>query len=128
MVFYVAVVGYTSTAVMNTISILIVDLFPGQGSTITGCVRLPRPISIFPFLFCVFTLPTNSKLQNNLVRCGLGAALVSVIDLILEALDPGWTYVVMAAMCLAVSPLLFIEIRFGPRWREQRRRRASVRA
>lgn len=35
------VVGYTFTAVMNAISILIIDLFPAHGGTITGCVRLP---------------------------------------------------------------------------------------
>lgn len=29
--------------------------------------------------------------QNNLVRCSLGAAMVSVIDIIINAIGEGWT-------------------------------------
>ncbi|EIM79911.1 MFS general substrate transporter [Stereum hirsutum FP-91666 SS1] len=94
----VGTVGFMVMAQMNTAQILLVDLFPTQGSTITAC--------------------------NNLVRSSLGAAFVSVIDLILTALHgPGWTFVLIAGICLVVGgPVLAIEMKWGPIWRERRRR------
>ncbi|KAI0319770.1 MFS general substrate transporter [Amylostereum chailletii] len=88
------IIGFSVVGIMNTISTILIDLFPTQGSSITAC--------------------------NNLVRCSLGATLVSVIDIITNALKPGWTYVVLAAMCVAVAPLLFIEMAYGPVWRGRR--------
>lgn len=51
---------------MNTAQTLLVDLLPGRGSAVTGA--------------------------NNFVRCSLGAAMVSVMDLIIQAVGEGITY------------------------------------
>lgn len=61
-------------------------------------------------------------MQNNLIRCFLGAAVISVINIILDAVKPGWTHVILAGLCIAISPLLFVEMRWGPVWRERRRK------
>ncbi|KAG2337351.1 hypothetical protein BDR05DRAFT_1047209 [Suillus weaverae] len=45
---------------------------------------------------------------NNLVQCSLGALMVSVIDLIVNAVGPGWTYVLLAGICLDVTDYLKI--------------------
>ncbi|KAI0068155.1 MFS general substrate transporter [Artomyces pyxidatus] len=94
------ITGLVAGGFTNLVNALFVDLVPSQGSSITAC--------------------------NNLVRCGVGAALVSVIDLILNALGTGWTYVLLGGMCIAVSPLIFVLRRWGPVWRERRRLRALV--
>ncbi|PCH33997.1 MFS general substrate transporter [Wolfiporia cocos MD-104 SS10] len=66
--------GYAVVATMNITQTLIVDLVPDQSASVTAC--------------------------NNLVRCSFGAALVSVIDLILNALGTGWTYVLLPGICV----------------------------
>ncbi|KAH9993492.1 MFS general substrate transporter [Russula compacta] len=90
------IIGLTAITIMNAIQTLLVDLVPSQGSSITAC--------------------------TNVVRCSMGAGMVSVINPILVALDDGWTYVLLGGLCVLVSPLLYAEVRWGPVWREQRRR------
>jgi hypothetical protein len=63
--------------------------------------------------------------------------MVSVMDLILSALGEGtssctvyyteraqfllgWAYVVLGALCVAVAPLMYLEVRMGPVWRQRR--------
>lgn len=91
------IIGYTSVAFFNTTQTLLVDLLPGRGSSVTAA--------------------------NNLVRCSLGAAMVSVIDIIVRSVGQGWTFVILAALNIVVSPLMLLELRMGPKWRLQRRRR-----
>ncbi|VDB85273.1 unnamed protein product [Peniophora sp. CBMAI 1063] len=93
------IIGFSITSCMNTITTLIVDLFPTQGSSITAC--------------------------NNLVRCSLGAAMVSAMDPIITAVGPGWAYVILGGISVAVTPFLFIEVAYGPKWRERRRLRLA---
>jgi len=88
------IMGYTTMAILNTSQTLIVDLLPTLGSSVTAC--------------------------NNLVRCSLAALIVSVINLILNAVGMGWTYVILGAMCIAVSPIMFVVMRMGPRFRAKR--------
>ncbi|KAH7930390.1 MFS general substrate transporter [Leucogyrophana mollusca] len=91
------IIGYTVVSVMNIIQTLLVDLMPSQSSSVTAC--------------------------NNLVRCTTGAVLVSVIDLILNALRPGWTYVLLAGVCLVTAPLIWVAMWIGPKCRAKRRAR-----
>ncbi|KAL0953542.1 hypothetical protein HGRIS_004764 [Hohenbuehelia grisea] len=90
------IIGYLGIAIMNTTQTLCIDLLPSQGSSVTAC--------------------------NNLVRCSLGAALVSVVDLILRALTPGWTYVLFGGVCVLAMPLIWVVRHIGPRCRARRRR------
>ncbi|KAF7357983.1 MFS domain-containing protein [Mycena venus] len=93
-------VGFFTMAIMNAAQTLILDLVPSQGSSVTAC--------------------------NNLVRCALSATLVAVIQLILTALGVGWTYVLLAGICVVASPLIWVVIRIGPGCRAKRRRRAEI--
>jgi len=89
------IMGYQIIAFMNATQTLLVDLVPSQGSSITAC--------------------------NNLVRCSLGAGLIAVINAILDALKPGWTYVLLGSICALMGPLIYLETWLGPRCRAKRR-------
>ncbi|KAJ7627150.1 MFS general substrate transporter [Roridomyces roridus] len=89
-------IGFFSMMVMNATQTLILDLVPDQSSSVTAC--------------------------NNLLRGGLSAIMVAVIDLILRALKPGWTYVLLAGICVVTSPMVFVVLRIGPVWRGKRRK------
>ncbi|KAH7886869.1 major facilitator superfamily domain-containing protein [Phlebopus sp. FC_14] len=89
-------------ALMNIVQTLLIDLLPAQGSSVTAC--------------------------NNIVRCGLGAACVSVIDLIIKALGEGWTYVLLAGLGFATAPMIWLAIWIGPRCRAKRRAKIQDRA
>jgi len=91
------VIGLAVVVILNTTQTLLVDLVPDQGSSITAC--------------------------NNIVRCSIGAGMVSVINPILVALGDGWTYTVLGGLCMLTSPLVYVEIRRGPVWRERRRQK-----
>ena len=52
----------------------------------------------------------------------MGAGMVSVMNPMLDAFGDGWSYVLLGGLCVLVSPLLYIEIRWGPFWRERRQR------
>lgn len=58
--------------------------------------------------------------QNNLVRCTSGAALVSVINLIIDAVGAGWAFVILGIVCLLSGPMILLETHRGPYWRERR--------
>jgi len=92
------IIGLAAIIILNAIQTLLVDLEPSQGSSITAC--------------------------NNIVRCTMGAGMVSIINPILVALGDGWAYTLLGGLCVLVSsPLLYVEVRWGPIWRERRRRR-----
>ena len=86
--------GYTLIASTQSISILIVDINPGQAGTATAAF--------------------------NLVRCLLGAGATAVILPMTSALGWGWAYTLIGFIYLALSPLLFAVIRWGPVWRRAR--------
>ncbi|CAA7265936.1 unnamed protein product [Cyclocybe aegerita] len=89
-------IGSVSIAIMNDASTLMIDLVPGQSSSVTAC--------------------------NNLIRCTLSAVLVSVIELIIKGIGIGWTYVLHCGISLLALPLIYVAIRIGPRYRIKRQR------
>ncbi|KAF9454087.1 MFS general substrate transporter [Macrolepiota fuliginosa MF-IS2] len=88
------IIGYMCIAIMNGSSTIMIDLVPGQGSAVTAC--------------------------NNLVRCGLSAVFVSVIELMFNSMGVGWTYVLLTGITLLSLPAIFLELRFGPEIRKKR--------
>ncbi|KAI9444681.1 MFS general substrate transporter [Lactarius indigo] len=88
------IMGAAVISVMNAVSALLVDLVPNQGSSITAC--------------------------NNVVRCLMGAGMVTIINPIISAMGNGWAYVLLGGSCVLVSPLIWVEVRWGPVWRERR--------
>ncbi|KAK7451808.1 hypothetical protein VKT23_012487 [Stygiomarasmius scandens] len=87
--------GITIIVVFNAVQTVIVDLAPTQSSSVSAC--------------------------NNLFRGLLSAALVAVIDLILNALEPGWTYVILAVVNTVLTPIVWLVIKIGPRYRRKRK-------
>ncbi|CAL5869590.1 uncharacterized protein PFLUO_LOCUS3820 [Penicillium psychrofluorescens] len=93
--------GMSLTGAFNTVSTLLVDLYPEQAAKATAA--------------------------NNFVRCLLGAGATALIDPMLNAMGRGWCYSFIAFVMLSTSPLLLLVIRHGPRWREERRVKLEAR-
>ncbi|CAG8071320.1 unnamed protein product [Penicillium salamii] len=96
------IMGLTLTGAFNTISTLLVDLYPTQAAKATAA--------------------------NNFGRCLLGAGATALIDPMLSAMGKGWCFTFIALVMLATTPLLLIVIRKGPAWREERRLKEKARA
>ena len=56
----------------------------------------------------------------------MGAALVAIMDIILNALNPGWTYVLLGGICALMGPLIYLAMWLGPRCRATRRVRKAL--
>jgi hypothetical protein len=54
--------------------------------------------------------------------------MVAVIQLIFTAIGTGWTYVLLAGLCVLASPLIYVVMHIGPRCREKRRRKREAKA
>ncbi|XHG02471.1 hypothetical protein AWENTII_005822 [Aspergillus wentii] len=94
--------GLALTGSFNTVSTLLVDLYPSTAATATAA--------------------------NNFVRCLLGAGATALIDPMLSAMGRGWCFTFIAFVMLGTAPLLLIVICFGPGWREERRLKQEARA
>lgn len=88
------VLGWTSMGILNTTMTLNIDILQTRSSGATAC--------------------------TNLVRCSLAAILVSIIERMENALGVGWTYTFWAGICASLLPLMFLEMKMGPKWRKKR--------
>jgi multidrug resistance protein len=86
--------GWTSMGILNTTMTLNIDILQSRSSGATAC--------------------------TNLVRCSLAAIMVSIIDRMTNKLGNGWTYTFWGGICALLLPLMFLEIKMGPRWRAKR--------
>ncbi|KAF4447791.1 putative MFS transporter [Fusarium austroafricanum] len=91
---FLFVIGYTTTAVAQALNALMVDLFPQDAATASAA--------------------------NNLIRCGLGAAIAAAIQPLTDAVHPGWTYTIFATLLLLIVPFFMVLTGFGPAWRASR--------
>lgn len=71
------------------------------------------------------TSPATATAANNLVRCLMGAAGTAVIIQMIEGMGRGWCFTFIAAVVFFASPILWVEMKWGPKWREARRVRIS---
>ncbi|GME62635.1 MFS general substrate transporter [Neofusicoccum parvum] len=69
----------------------------------------------------------SAAAAGNLVRCSLGAAGVAVVEPVVRALSPRWTFVVLAGVSAAAGGLLWVEMRWGAGWRREREGRVAGR-
>ncbi|KAH0555807.1 hypothetical protein GP486_006251 [Trichoglossum hirsutum] len=88
------VIGLTFTGIFMILSTLLLDLFPHSTATATAA--------------------------NNLVRCLLSATGIGVIELLISSMGLGWCFSSIAMAIAITSPFLWVELKFGPRWREAR--------
>ncbi|GLA29855.1 hypothetical protein CBS76997_7412 [Aspergillus niger] len=95
-------IAFCSTGLFTINSALVIDLYPGASASATAV--------------------------NNLMRCLLGAGGVAIVQPILDALKPDYTFLLLAGITLVMTPLLYVEDRWGPGWRHARERRLKAKA
>ena len=93
------VIGLCLVGSYNVMCIMLVDLYPESPATATA--------------------------GNNLVRCLLGAGGTAVVGPMIDTMGRGWCFTVIAAVLILASPMLWVEVKWGPRWREERRVRVE---
>ena len=88
-------IGLCVNGSFNILSTLVVDLYPQSPSTATAA--------------------------NNLVRCFMGAGGTGILNIMLDRMGRGWCFTFISVVCMVASPLLWVELKWGPEWREARR-------
>ncbi|KAJ9149531.1 Chloramphenicol resistance protein [Coniochaeta hoffmannii] len=89
------VIGLCVTGSFSILSTLVVDLYPEA--------------------------PATAVAANNLFRCLFGAGGTAVIETVLKAMGRGWTFTFLALVLVLFSPIVWVSVRWGPKWREERR-------
>ncbi|KAK4149931.1 major facilitator superfamily domain-containing protein [Chaetomidium leptoderma] len=87
-------VGFGVNGFFTILSVLMVDVYPQAPATATAA--------------------------NNLVRCWLGAGASAAIVPMVNAMSSGWAYTFIAFLYLLMAPLLWVIMRWGPKWRAER--------
>ncbi|KAK4693558.1 hypothetical protein P7C71_g3866, partial [Lecanoromycetidae sp. Uapishka_2] len=95
------IIGFCLTGAFNVLSTMLVDLYPLSPATATAA--------------------------NNLVRCWMGAAGTAVVIYMIDGMGLGWCFTFIAAVLFLTSPLVFAEMKWGMKWREERRSRFEKR-
>ena len=93
-------IAYTATAVFSLNSALVIDLYPGASASATAV--------------------------NNLMRCSVGALGVAVVQIVIDGIGAGLTFLIFALVTAGASPLLVVEWFYGEGWRGERRERLRV--
>ena len=94
---FLFVIGFCVSASLNTVSVLLVDLYPGKAG--------------------------SAAAANNLVRCCLGAAATSGVQPLIDKIGVGWTITFFAGLVVGFSPILWYVMTNGPRWRKETKER-----
>ena len=90
-----------------------------------GGMGLSGPISILTTLL-VDLYPMNPGRVSssfNLTRASLSAVGTAVVQYIIDAWGYGFTYLFMGLIVLAASPCVWVVMKWGPQWREERYQR-----
>ena len=93
-------IAFTTTATFSMNSALMIDFFPGSSASATTV--------------------------NNIVRCSVGAAGVSVIQLLINAVGTKFAFPILAGITVVLTPLIVAEWRLGEWWREARISKAEM--
>ncbi|KAF5121895.1 Itaconate transport protein [Metarhizium anisopliae] len=93
-------IAATSNAVFAINTTLVADLCPGMGASATAI--------------------------NNLVRCGMGAVGVGLVDSMLGALGAAATFLGLGILTVGIGVLLYIEWIWGMQWRNERLRKSRT--
>lgn len=93
------ILGYGMIAVYQVLSVLLVDLHPGQAATASAA--------------------------NNLMRCELGAAFAAFISPMINGIGTGWSYTILALIIIITVPPLLLCIRYGISWRRNKAEKAA---
>jgi multidrug resistance protein len=88
---FLFVIGFCVSASMNTVAVLLIDVFPGRAGTATAA--------------------------NNMCRCWLGAAATSGVSPMIGKVGIGWTTTFFGGLAIVFSPILWYIMINGPTWR-----------
>lgn len=88
---FLFIIGFCTSSALNTVSVLLVDLYPGKAGTATAA--------------------------NNLVRCWLGAGATSSVVPLINKAGIGWTTTFFGLLVVLFSPIIWYIMKNGPRWR-----------
>ncbi|OCK75276.1 putative MFS transporter [Lepidopterella palustris CBS 459.81] len=91
------IMAYCQVSCSNSLSSLLIDLFPEKPSTVTAA--------------------------SSLVRCWVAGAGTAVIAYMLDEMGWGWCYTFLGLVFLLATSLLWVEYKWGMGWREGRRQR-----
>jgi MFS family permease len=96
-------------------------------------VSLAGPLILLFFIgWCIFALyqvtailvvdiylnnPATATAANNLIRCLFRTGSTAVSIPMLQGIGRGWTYTIAALLFVALSPMLWVLVKFGPGWR-----------
>lgn len=94
------VFGYGSMAAFQVMQILMVDINPGNAAAATAA--------------------------NNLFRCLLGAGSTAVVVPMINKMGVGWAYTFASLVWIALSPSLWLLMKYGPGWRKNKKDREDV--
>lgn len=65
--------------------------------------------------------PATAIAANNLFRCLFGAGGTALIETMLRSMGRGWCYTFLAMVVVLFSPIIWVSVTMGPKWREERR-------
>jgi MFS family permease len=86
---------FCMVAMSNTLSSLLIDLFPES--------------------------PATASAAMNLVRCWAAGGMTAALSYMLAAMGWGWCFTFLGLLLLFSLPLLWVEMKWGMSWREERR-------
>lgn len=92
--------GWCVVGFSNTINVLLVDVNPGSAGAATA--------------------------SNNLTRCLVGAAATAAIGPMINGVGVGWAFTILSFIYIAFSPMLFLVMKYGMRWRKEKRDRQQA--
>jgi len=87
------VIGFCVSATMNSIAVLMIDIYPGRAGTVTAA--------------------------NNLLRCWLGSGATALVVPMIDAMGIGWTCSFFGLIVALFSPILWYIMNRGPQWRRE---------
>jgi MFS family permease len=92
-------IAFSATAIFNINSTVLIDCFPER--------------------------PASATALNNLCRCLLGAAGVSVIQPLIGSLKAMKAFFIVSGVVFLFTPLIWVEWKWGERWRQEREDRRA---
>ena len=70
--------------------------------------------------------PATAMAGNNLVRCAVGAGAVAAAVPLINKIGIGWTGTFVAGLWVVTSPLLWVVMKYGTKWRREKRLREEA--
>ncbi|KAL8833152.1 MAG: hypothetical protein Q9170_004454 [Blastenia crenularia] len=67
--------------------------------------------------------PATASAAVSITRCSAAAIAVSILQFLLDALGPGWTFTIFGGLCVSTGPMLWAEYQWGMQWRTERTER-----